>query len=201
MRRPARHERSWGRGGQGPIAGALLALALLGRPVVARAEEGLTAYETHRKEATSLYLSGRYEEAIEEFRAAYAVFANPKLLLNMGHAYLKLQRPREALRNYNRYVEKRLAQGLELEPEVPGYLSRAEALRDRQEEPPPSGYLADGTLLAQGPAPRSTPLHQRWWLWTTVGAVLVGGAVAGALIATRQGGTSDAPLETYRPRF
>jgi hypothetical protein len=31
----------------------------------------------------------------------------------------------------------------------------------------------------------STPVYKRWWLWTSVGAVVVGGVVAGALLARR----------------
>lgn len=34
--------------------------------------------------------------------------------------------------------------------------------------------------------PGQTPVYKRWWLWTSIGAVVVGGAVAGILIAQRQ---------------
>jgi hypothetical protein len=44
-----------------------------------------------------------------------------------------------------------------------------------------SGALANGERQ-----PGATPVYKKWWLWTSIGAVVVGGAVAGILLATRE---------------
>lgn len=58
--------------------------------------------------------------------------------------------------------------------------------------------VAPGAQIADAPtqsdrapdAPRAVPLRKRWWLWTTIGVVLVGGAVTAAVLIAR-----DAPHE------
>jgi tetratricopeptide (TPR) repeat protein len=50
--------------------------------------------------------------------------------------------------------------------------------------------------LAQGPVERPRPLYKNAWLWTGVGAVIVGGVVAGVLLATRDKDTRIVPNET-----
>lgn len=38
---------------------------------------------------------------------------------------------------------------------------------------------------AAPPPPKTTPWYKTWWFWTAVGAVVVGGAVTGAVLGTR----------------
>jgi hypothetical protein len=33
---------------------------------------------------------------------------------------------------------------------------------------------------------QATPVYKKWWLWTLVGAVVVGGVTAGAVLGTQQ---------------
>lgn len=66
---------------------------------------------------------------------------------------------------------------------------------------PPSAYPTApgpaqqpaGTLVAQpGPAPeQSQPIYAKWWFWTIIGAVVVGGVVTA--VALSSGGTSRPP--------
>lgn len=56
-----------------------------------------------------------------------------------------------------------------------------------------------GPTTLQGPTPSEPSdeggsVLEEWWFWTIVGAVVVGGVVAGVLIGTQSGGT-EAPLE------
>ncbi|MEY4509376.1 MAG: hypothetical protein RLZZ450_1498 [Pseudomonadota bacterium] len=47
--------------------------------------------------------------------------------------------------------------------------------------------LEAGGGLANGERqPGATPVYKKWWLWTSMGAVVVGGAVAGILLARRE---------------
>jgi hypothetical protein len=54
------------------------------------------------------------------------------------------------------------------------------------EAPPPASLVAT-------PAPAETPLVRRWWFWTGIGAVVVGGVVA-ALLLTHSSGRPDCPV-------
>jgi hypothetical protein len=54
----------------------------------------------------------------------------------------------------------------------------------------------DRTGFAQGPVERPKPLYKNAWLWTGVGLVVVGGVVAGVLLATRDNDTRTVPNET-----
>jgi hypothetical protein len=65
--------------------------------------------------------------------------------------------------------------------------------------PPPAGYGAQppaGSLVAEpGPPPpaQSSPIYERWWFWTAIGAVVAGGIVAALLIP---GGTTKPACPT-----
>lgn len=54
----------------------------------------------------------------------------------------------------------------------------------------------EGSTTAPDEEPRDEggSVLEEWWFWTIVGAVVVGGVVAGVLIGTQSGGT-EAPLE------
>ncbi|HEY5091029.1 MAG TPA: hypothetical protein VIK30_13710 [Polyangia bacterium] len=67
--------------------------------------------------------------------------------------------------------------------------------------PPPGGYGAQpsqpaGSLVAQpGQPPPATesPVYERWWFWTAIGVVVVGGVVAAVLLS---GGTTKPSCPT-----
>jgi hypothetical protein len=69
----------------------------------------------------------------------------------------------------------------------------------RVEPPPPATAPLDlkpasVVLVASAPkAATSTPVYKRWWLWTTVGAVVAGGAIAVTVVATRRPQWSSVP--------
>src|SRR6185437_15642588 len=47
----------------------------------------------------------RYEDAYEEFKAAYAASPSPSMLGNIGLCAMKLERDEEAIRAYETYLE------------------------------------------------------------------------------------------------
>ncbi len=60
-----------------------------------------------------------------------------------------------------------------------------------------AGPLASGAGLAPGAdagEPTKTPLYKRWWLWGAVGAVVAGGVIAAAVVATHHGAQSASPV-------
>ena len=65
--------------------------------------------------------------------------------------------------------------------------------------PPPGPAPADATLVAQpAPAPeRSSPIYAKWWFWTIIGVVAVGG-VATALALSSGTTKPDCPATVVR---
>lgn len=66
--------------------------------------------------------------------------------------------------------------------------------------PPPAGTEA-GLSAAPGPAAgEESPVYARWWFWTAIGVVLIGGV---AFAATRGGKnpTEGTDLGTHKPKF
>ena len=58
------------------------------------------------REANSLYLQGRYEEAVKKYAQALARHPDVKeLYFNLGNAYLKLGDAERAARNYQEYLK------------------------------------------------------------------------------------------------
>lgn len=143
-----------------------------------------SAFQAHRDQARDLYLAGRYEDALEELRAAYAIKPEPKLLLNLGHVHLRLDRPQDALRYYARYRDLRPELGPEETAELDSYMAQARArLEALRPPPPPPPVIQQQPQVPASPPPpppppKQAPPHRRPWLWATVGAVAVAGAAA-----------------------
>lgn len=53
-----------------------------------------------------------------------------------------------------------------------------------------SGAAADERRADKAPS-ASTPLYKRWWLWTSIGAVVAGGVAAGLILGLRPARVRD----------
>jgi tetratricopeptide (TPR) repeat protein len=205
MWRPTRAPRSW------LLASCLVILpagavhAQSAQPdssVRARAAE-LTA------RATSAYRAADYTAALQLFERAYARVPAPELLFNVGQCLRQLQRDEQAERAFQAYLRERPAapERAEIErwiasnsrPRAPELspiaarlppspaatpkpkvdeLERSFAVRRTANEPPPA---------RQDDAPSIT---ERWWFWTAVGVVAVGGGITAGLLLNQD---DDAP--------
>jgi hypothetical protein len=170
-------------------------MVLVAAVAVARADERERARK-HFREASQHYKLGEFSEALQSFKEAYRAFEDPSLLFNIAQCQRQLNLKQDAIRTYRAYLH-----------DVPNAPERADvqntiaALDDalaREQaatSSPPQGTLgappesspaprtpAPGTarsdLVAPAHGPRQTPVYKKWWLWTIVGAVAVGGAVA-----------------------
>jgi hypothetical protein len=138
------------------------ALAISARVV---AQPNLAA-EVHNKNGKKLFSEGRLDEAIAEYRVAYALTPAPKYLFNIGLAYHRQGKKEEALEYYRRYLlddpngvasdearlsiaalERQVAQENRDEPR-PGIATPAST------SPPPAGT---GLPAAGGPATAGPP--------------------------------------------
>jgi len=157
--------------------------------------------QEHRAAGHRLYRLGRYEEAVAAFRRAYEVKADARLLFDIAESYREMGAVDQALFYYDRYlagwpdafdradVDAKVA---ELEARRGGTTPRT-AVSPRRRHP---------LMIVEPPQnkPRA-PSHvwQRWWFWTAVGVVVLGGV--GVAVATSGSGQSVPPSELGNKRF
>ncbi len=155
------------------------------RPPAADAE-----VDEHVAQARRLYLLGRYQEAIGEYRRAYELRADPQFLLDTAEAYRQLGATEQALFYYDRY--------LAAAPNAPN----REMVEDRVTELELVRAPAPGTgLAAPAPAkPKPAPIWKRWWMWTAV-AVGLGAGITAAALASRTTSPSIPPSDLGDRKF
>lgn len=93
----------------GLIAFIILLLSVL-LPVGARAQSEAQKKQQakeHYEKATRFYDVGKYDEAINEYEAAYLLIEDAALLFNIGQAYRLWDKPEEAMRSYKNYLRRR----------------------------------------------------------------------------------------------
>jgi hypothetical protein len=86
-----------------PTTRTVLAVIILLLGAGAARADRVVEAKQHFDAGNDRYAAGRYEEALGEFSAGYALVPNPKFLLNLGQTYRKLGRldeAREALEKY-----------------------------------------------------------------------------------------------------
>lgn len=147
------------------------------------------SFERHYKRGNTLYEQRQYEAAIVEMLAAYDERQLPRLLLNVGQAYRKMGKAREALAYYERYLTAEPDAPAAVQTEIRAYIVQTRALIEapvlqdtveRDKEPSPTGWSREnGKMLPeyaeqQRVAELHRPIYKRPWFW----AVIAGGAVA-----------------------
>jgi hypothetical protein len=159
----------------------------------ASADEDLTSV------ARGLFESGRrhfdlseYEAALEDFKSGYRLKDDPVFLYNIGLCHRLLNHKPEALRFFKSYLDR-----------APAAPNRAlverniESLNDEIASETQARAQAQSEKMVTGPPPDSVgsaaqsqnatltatvdakPLKRRWWIWATVGGVVVAGVAIG----------------------
>ncbi len=176
--------------------------------------------------ALKLYDEGKYVEALDGFQSAYARRQMPWLMLNIGRTLQRLGRAQEAITYYERYKKAELNIDAATLDRVNKYIEQAKALLDSSppEQPttpppvkPPVGTGEPTTDPANPPPPtttpqltpqptaaattspaldKPTPVYKKWWFWTIIGVVVVGGVAAGVGAAAA---TRSPPAEPFLP--
>jgi tetratricopeptide (TPR) repeat protein len=150
------------------------------------------------------YEAGRYQEALGFFEQAHARSGRAELLFNVGQTADRLRQDEKALAAFRAFLEQRpdASNRPEVESRIAA-LERAEAAREDAEgsgtvtppemrnAPTPAQAAArtreahasqgDAALTQADEGPAVT---ERWWFWTGVGAVVVGGAALALVMAT-----------------
>ena len=116
---------------------ALLAVGLDGRSALSDGSE----FSLHYERAVSLYLSERYSESLQEFKAAYKAKQLPRLLINIGQAERKLGQAKEAIAAYQDFLRLEPNPDPALRKKIDDYLEQARALLTppaAEPSPPPT---------------------------------------------------------------
>jgi tetratricopeptide (TPR) repeat protein len=151
--------------------------------------------ERHAALGQRLLERGQTQEAIAEFRRAYELRADPRLLYDIAEGYRQLGLRDQARFFYERYLA--AAPDAPDREEVETQLAALahEAAPSHKAPPaasPPASLARDVVVFPVSVAPDEThPLWRRWWAWTALGAVIAAG-IASALL-TRQ---NDTPVPT-----
>jgi tetratricopeptide (TPR) repeat protein len=134
-----------------------------------------------------LYLLGRYDEAVAEYRRAYELRADPKFLYHIARCYRELGAGDQALFYYERYLA--VAPAAPERDEVLDRIAEIEALRARPTRPARTRPIIVQDDTRKGPPPQGP--WRKWWFWTALGAAVATG-VAAALVANRSEPVSPA---------
>jgi tetratricopeptide (TPR) repeat protein len=164
-------------------------LLLLAAPVSAKGK--LEAKEAYKR-ALQYYNLSDFKSALDGFKEAYLDYPDPSFLFNIGQCQRQLGDKQNALLSYKAYL--READSAPNRDEVTALVRNLEqSIRDDElaRRGKPEGAMApkepsEPSLVSGGVAasttttpPPSKPVYKRWWLWTTVGLVVVAGVGIG----------------------
>jgi tetratricopeptide (TPR) repeat protein len=176
-------------------------LGALGLPLTAWADEAAEQAKKHNAEAKKQFSLGNFSQAATLYKKAYEAKPVPEFLHNVGQCYKRmaaLEYLEKALFYFESYLNNApdSPSRADVEAEIAELKRQIQSLRR-------GGVRTDGGKAQPAPRdavtpppvpesrPRSTPIYKRWWFWTVIGAVVVGGTV-GAVAATT-GGSSRMP--------
>ena len=148
----------------------------------------------------------KYKEALAQYEQGYLAKADASFLYNSAQCHRLMGDKPAALRFYKRFLNE--ATHVPNRPVVEQHIKDLESsLADEaipappppeplptapQPAPTPPSLVAQPTPPpAESPARGEQPIYKKWWFWTIIGAVAVGGGV-GAYLATRSSSSCEA---------
>jgi tetratricopeptide (TPR) repeat protein len=166
----------------------------------------------HFQRGEAFFKLEKYNDALGEYEKGYIAKSDASFLYNIAQCHRLMGDKPAALRFYRRFLNE--ATRVPNRPIVEQHIRDLEkALADAPppppvEAPPPAPIavplpVASGAALATNPgAPvlmdeppasgssdAARPIYKRWWFWTAVGVVLIGGSI-GVYAATRSSGSA-----------
>jgi tetratricopeptide (TPR) repeat protein len=155
-----------------------VAVVLLVACATARAEDPREEARLHYEVGRIAYEKEQWNEALAEFKKAYTIAPIPDLLYNIGRCQEHLGQLSAAVVTYRQFLAARpdAQERAELEMHIKDLEKDLEgSKRINLAAPAPVPVIAERTP----PKSPKQPVYRRWWLWTTVGAVVVVGVVVG----------------------
>jgi len=143
----------------------------------------------------------KYKEALDQYEQGYLAKSDASFLYNIAQCHRLMGDKQTALRFYRRFLNE--ATRVPNRPIVEQHIADLEAALAAEPPPPPAPLpsapppapdpLAGAPALT-APPPSSArgeqPIYKKWWFWTIVGAVAIGGGV-GAYLATRSSSSCE----------
>jgi tetratricopeptide (TPR) repeat protein len=189
---------------QGPrlVRCAFVLLALVGPSAHADPAGDATARaRSHFEAGKALYELGRFSEAQVEFAAGYELSKEPRLLVNLGQCYRKLNQLAKAREIYQRYLDTsgddeyrvqvkkviaELDRQLAAMPPAPEKRPAAPVEVAKPSPPPPVAHPAQLDLQRPPPPPveHKSFARRNWWIFPVV-ALLAAGAGVGLYFLVR----------------
>jgi tetratricopeptide (TPR) repeat protein len=185
----------------------LLLLAWLGAIGLAHAQDAAAVKEAqqHYRRGEAAFNAQRFEDAIKEWEAGYALVPRPLFVLNLGHAERRRGELRKALALYRRFLvvdpETKLRAEVEQVIQEIEVALAAEAAAQAAPAapvsppplappaaPPPAAAPNEALSAPAAPAPpdeRARP--GRLWLWAAAGVVVAGVALGVWALSSRDG--------------
>jgi tetratricopeptide (TPR) repeat protein len=175
-------------------ARTILSLALALQLIVLSAGTAHAATPRERRAARAAfeqaqkhYAAERYAEALEGYSEAHRLMPMPAFIFNMAQCQRLMEKHEEALALYERFLEEEPK--AENRPMVEGFIQDMATAIAAATPPPPVLTPADDApeelaALKAPPPEVARPIHEQWWFWTGVGAVVVGGVVTGVALSS-----------------
>jgi tetratricopeptide (TPR) repeat protein len=161
----------------------------LASAIPARADN-LSQARAAYKSATQHFKLGEFQAALDAFKEAYRLHEDPSFLFNIGQCQRHLGQRADAVTSFRTYLLE--AKHAPNRDEVEAVITQlrdeiaAEEAKQREEAAAASAAAAQAAqvitpavVVDAPPPPRKTPVYKKWWLWTTVGAVVAVGIGVG----------------------
>jgi tetratricopeptide (TPR) repeat protein len=130
----------------------------------------------HFERGEKLFALGKFDEALEEYQTAFDDKPLPGFLYNIGQCYRNLGDLDQAIFSFKKY--------LKLDPEA----DNKEAVQRLIEDLEDQKARGEGEKFTRKKRQaESKPVYKKWWFWTAVGVVAVGGTVG--VVAASSGGS------------
>ena len=188
------------------VAVLLLALASPAAAFAAGDEGAELKARTH-------FAAGEYKEALEIYARLYAETMHPTYLRNIARCHQNLGNPDKAISSFREYLRKARDLPPDQRTEIEGYIAEMEQLKQSKTAAPATPAPAAPAPAAPPPPADSSPalvgpptvtasgtrdddggaFYTRWWFWTIVASVAIGGA-ATAFLLTRDSGPAAGNL-------
>ena len=153
--------------------------------------------------AKELFGAQRYAEALEIYTGLYARSHHPTYLRNLGRCHQMMRQPEPAIGYFQAYLRDARDLSAAERAEIEGYIAEMQRLRATTAPPlAPSPSAASSSVTLAPAEPRGagpTPVTQKWWFWTALGAVVVGAAVTAIALSAGSSKRLSCPPETICP--
>jgi tetratricopeptide (TPR) repeat protein len=175
-----------------------ICLACVASARTAHADDpAMRAAKRHYERGQKLFALQKFDEALEQFQAAFDAKPIPDFLFNIGQCHRNLGDYEAAIFSFKRYLK--LDPDAENREQVEELITQLEEKKDAEDakkrglgkkrrEPGDGG---DGDR--DRPQAAGSPFYKKWWFWTGVVVVGAAGGV-GVYAATSGGGAPDTSL-------